>query len=77
MKKKTKEFKDGNLVVNKELFALFNFARSLKDPRILTKRSFPPLCRFLFERMGEVKFKDDIISILDAACASVPPNFVF
>jgi uncharacterized phage-like protein YoqJ len=59
LKAKTKDWKESNLMVNKEIFAFLSFCNGL-EPKPFTKKAFPPLCKFLIEKMSDAKFKDDI-----------------
>ena len=74
-KKNTKDFKDSNLQLNKALFGFLLFVEGL-NPKPFNRKSMGPLCKFLVERMGDAKFKDDIWRILEACCTCVMPQYI-
>jgi cytoskeleton-associated protein 5 len=65
LKKYTKDFKDANLPLNKAIFTFLFFLDSL-TPKPYSRKSFGPMCKFLVERMGDAKFKDDISKLLES-----------
>lgn len=75
LKIKLKDWREANLSINKELFNMLIYANDL-DPRPFTKKSFPPLCKLLIEKLTESKFKEDINLIILGCCESVTPKYV-
>ena len=75
MKAKLKDWKEANLAINKELFAMLIYANDL-DPRPFNKKSFPTLCKLIKEKITETRFKEDIQTIIRGSCESVSPKLV-
>ncbi|KAM3139866.1 hypothetical protein pb186bvf_008108 [Paramecium bursaria] len=75
LKAKLKDWKEANLAINKELFAMLIYANDL-DPRPFNKKSFPPLCKLIIEKITETRFKEDIQTIIRGSCESVSPKLV-
>lgn len=75
LKAKTKDWKESNLMVNKEIMAFLMFANGL-EPKPFTRKSFPPMCKFLIEKMSDSKFKDDIAELFEACCSCVMPKYI-
>jgi hypothetical protein len=75
LKRKTKDFKESNLQIVKEIFNLLNFADGL-EPKPFTRKSFSSMGKFLIEKISESKFQKEVSKLFESCCECVPSNYM-
>jgi hypothetical protein len=73
LKKRAKDWKEGNLNVVRELLA---FIAHVAEKHVLTRRSFAIVAPFIFDKLGDSKFTDVVGNIILQSAAACAPTHV-
>ena len=74
LKKKFKDWKEGNLNLNKDLFGLFQHI--LEENYKFSKKGYQQLVGLFIEKLGDAKFNDILQKMIEKICLTVLPKFV-